>query len=553
LRSIIKEKKNSSIKILSTTTKNIGGMTLIKPLLDSIGIGKIVDEYCPMERDVDGITNGQAIEALVLNRLTSPTPLVHVEEWARQYALQEICGISPDDVNDDRLGRALDAINPNIEFIEADLAITMMTRYKIKPELIHFDSTSLYFEGEYEESDLLRLGYSRDKKAGTKQVNLTLDVDSKEGMPLFHTTHNGNKVDPHMAIENMEKIKERLHPEKLIMVGDRGEIDGDVALKIHTDYGLDFIAAVKMSEKTKELVLSIPDSAFKSISISGTESGQYLAYDAGNAIKYSASRNQPKRELDARGIVVLSRRKVKQDKERRDNAISEIFQELNEIKRKLNKRHYKNKDFVSKKIASIFEEKERYAKHAHLFRINLKTAKKTLKVKTKKNGSREETVEVLSLSYSIDKKKLESDSKLDGKYLLSTTLLDWNADRIVESYRTRYVIESRIRNMKSEIKVRPVFLHDSNRIISLVFMSVLALMVYSLLEILARRSGIMTVWGRNKNPVTTRQLMFVFETINLVELLLKDGSKVTTVQDLAPVQETVLKKLEFAAPQSYID
>jgi transposase len=550
LRSI-KEKKNDSIKILSATTKNIGGMTLIKPLLDSIGIRKIVDEYCPMERDVDGITNGQAIEVLVLNRLTSPTPLVHVEEWARQYALQEICGISPDEVNDDRLGRALDAVNPNIGSIEADLAITIMARYKITPELTHFDSTSLYFEGEYEGSDLLRLGYNRDKKAGTKQVNLTLDVDSKEGMPLFHTTHNGNEVDPHMAIENLDKIKERLHPDKLIMVGDRGEIDGDVALKIR-DYGLDFIAAVKMSEKTKELVPSIPDSAFKSISISGTETGQYLAYDAGNAIKYSASRSQPKRELDARGIVVLSRRKAKQDKERRDKAISEIFQELNEIKRKLNKRHYKDKDFVAKKIASVFEEKERYAKHAHLFRINLKTAKKTLKVKTR-NGWRRETVKLLSLSYSIDEKKLESDSKLDGKYVLSTTLLDWNADRIVESYRTRDVVESRIRNMKSEIKVRPVFLHDSNRIISLVFMSILALMVYSLLEILARRSGIMTVWGRNKNPVTTRQLMFVFETINLIELLLKDGSKVTTVQDLAPVQDTVLKKLEFAAPQSYID
>jgi transposase len=412
LRSIKRKKNGSSFRVLSTSTKNIGNIALIKPLLDSIGIAKIIDDYCPMERDVDGITNGEAIEVLVLNRLTSPTPIVHVEEWARQYALQETFGISPDEVNDDRLRRALDAIYPKIEFIEADAAIKMMTRYKIRLELLHFDSTSLYFEGEYEESDLLRLGYSRDKKAGTKQVNLTLDVDAKEGMPVFHTTHEGNKVDPHMALENLEKIRERLHPNRLIMVGDRGEIDGDVALKIHADNGFDFIAAVKMTEKTKELVLSIPDDAFKQISISGTESGQYLAYDAGgNAIKYSASKDQPKRELDARGIVVLSRRKARQDKERRDKAISEIETKLNEIKRKLNKRHYKDKDFVAKKLAALFEEKERYAKHAHLFRINLKTAKKILT----RNGSRRETVEFLSLSYSIDKQKLESDSRFDGR------------------------------------------------------------------------------------------------------------------------------------------
>lgn len=548
----IKRENESSFSVLSTTTKNIGGIALIKPLLDSIGIAEIVDRYCPMDRDVDGITNGEAVEIMILNRLTSPTPLVHFEEWAKEYALEEVCGISPGEVNDDRLARALDAINPEIEFIEGDAAIKIMTQYNMKPELLHFDSTSLYFEGEYEESDMLRLGYSRDKKAGTKQVNLTLDVDAKEGMPVFHTTHDGNKVDPHMAIENLEKIKERLHPDKLIMVGDRGTMDGDVALKIHTDYGLDFIAAVKMSEKTKELVLSIPDDAFKPISISGTESGQYLAYDAGgNEIKYSASKDQPKREFNARGIVVLSRRKVQQDKERRDKAISEIEKELDEIKRKLNKRHYKNKDFVSKKIGSIFEEKEKYAKHAHLFRINLKIVKKTQNVKTR-NGLRKENVELLSLSYSIDMKRLESDSRLDGKYVLSTTLLDWSTERIVESYRTRYIVESRIRNMKSEVKVRPIFLHDDKRIASLVFMSILALMVYSLLEILARRSGIMTVWGRNKNPVTARQLMFVFATINLVRHRLKDGSEIRIVEDLVPTQQLVLNKLEFASPQSYI-
>lgn len=266
--------------------------------------------------------------------------------------------------NNGRLRRALDAIYPKIDFIEAAVAIKIMTHYKIRPELIHSDSTSLYFEGEYEESDLLRLGYSRDKKPGTKQVNLTLDVDAKEGMPVFHTTHNRNKVEPRMAIENLEKIRERLHQNKLIIVEDRSEIDGDVALKIHTDYGLDYIAVVKMTEKTKELVLSILDGDFKPISILGTEARQYLAYDAWNAIKYSASRKETKRELDVRGIVVLSRRKAQQDKKRREEAISEIETKLNEIESKLNKRQYKNRDFVAKRISAIFEEKELYQKHS---------------------------------------------------------------------------------------------------------------------------------------------------------------------------------------------
>ena len=92
-----------------------------------------------MERDGDGITNGQAIETMILNRLTSPTPLVHFEEWAKEYALEEACEISPDAVNDDRLARALDAIHPKIEFTEADVAIKIMTQYNIKPQMILFD------------------------------------------------------------------------------------------------------------------------------------------------------------------------------------------------------------------------------------------------------------------------------------------------------------------------------------------------------------------------------------------------------------------------------
>ena len=94
-------------RILAKSTKNIGAITLIKPVMDALGIRETVDRYSPMERS-RGITHGQAIETLILNRLTSPTPLYHVEEWASLYALEEAYGIDADQVNDDRLARALE-------------------------------------------------------------------------------------------------------------------------------------------------------------------------------------------------------------------------------------------------------------------------------------------------------------------------------------------------------------------------------------------------------------------------------------------------------------
>lgn len=75
-----------------------------------LDIAGIVDRACPV-RDLAILTHGQVIESLVANRLTSPTPLVHVEDWARAWAVEEVFDVAPDALNDDRIGRALDAVN----------------------------------------------------------------------------------------------------------------------------------------------------------------------------------------------------------------------------------------------------------------------------------------------------------------------------------------------------------------------------------------------------------------------------------------------------------
>jgi Domain of unknown function (DUF4277) len=87
----------------------LGSLPVVAQYCRRLDLAGIVDRACPV-RDLALLTHGQVIEALVANRLTSPAPLLRVEEWARGWAVEETFGSDPAALNDDRIGRALDAI-----------------------------------------------------------------------------------------------------------------------------------------------------------------------------------------------------------------------------------------------------------------------------------------------------------------------------------------------------------------------------------------------------------------------------------------------------------
>ncbi|WP_245738096.1 DUF4277 domain-containing protein, partial [Streptomyces sparsogenes] len=88
--------------------KRLGALPVAAEFLRRLDVAGIVDELCPGGASAH-LTHGQVIEALVANRLTSPAPLVRVGDWARTWAVEEVFGLEPDLLNDDRLARALDA------------------------------------------------------------------------------------------------------------------------------------------------------------------------------------------------------------------------------------------------------------------------------------------------------------------------------------------------------------------------------------------------------------------------------------------------------------
>src|SRR6516225_9026045 len=100
----------------------VGALPLVAPILAGLDLVGIVDRACPM-RGRSSLTHGEVIAALVANRLTAPRPLYDVTGWAECYASHDWLGVPAALLNDDRLGRALDAIAGRLDHIASAVAM----------------------------------------------------------------------------------------------------------------------------------------------------------------------------------------------------------------------------------------------------------------------------------------------------------------------------------------------------------------------------------------------------------------------------------------------
>ena len=98
-----------SARVREELSKRLGALPVIKKILSDLRVREIVDQLCPIREEVADYTHGQMVEIFVANRLTSPHPLYRFDAWAEEFAAAEIFGIEPNKLNDDRLGRTLDA------------------------------------------------------------------------------------------------------------------------------------------------------------------------------------------------------------------------------------------------------------------------------------------------------------------------------------------------------------------------------------------------------------------------------------------------------------
>lgn len=158
----------------------------------------------------------------VICRLCMPSSDLHLaESLYRQTALDDLLGIPEDKVNDDRLYRTLDRVLVHKDAIEQHLRDRIGKLFGIKYDLLLYDVTSTYFEGEAAGNPQAQRGHSRDHRPDCKQVCIALVV-TREGIPLAHEVFDGNRVDVTTVKDVVEKIERRFGKADRVWVMDRG-------------------------------------------------------------------------------------------------------------------------------------------------------------------------------------------------------------------------------------------------------------------------------------------------------------------------------------------
>ena len=202
--------------------RRFGDVWLARRLWQAVGLDRLLDELLPSGREEISWATMAAV--LVIARLCEPSSELHIaEDWFRRTALGDLLGIAEEKVNDDRLYRALDKLLPHKQRLERHVKDRLGTLFELDYELLLYDVTSTYFEGEAKGNHLAARGYSRDHRPDCKQVCIGLVVTT-EGYPLGYEVFAGNRNDVTTFQEIVARMENRYGQINRIWALDRGMI-----------------------------------------------------------------------------------------------------------------------------------------------------------------------------------------------------------------------------------------------------------------------------------------------------------------------------------------
>ncbi len=482
--------------------RDFGGYWLGLQMLDKLELPSFLEQTLPHgQEDIEWYIMSLA---LILWRLCEPSSELHIEEHLYDKSpLGDLLGIPDDKMNDNRLYRSLDNLLPHKSALEKHLKGRLGELFDLEYDLLLYDITSVYFEGEAADNGQAKRGYSRDHRPDCKQVCIALVV-SREGLPLGYEVFNGNRHDVTTVEDMVTKIESQYGRSGRIWVMDRGMLSED---------NLEFLQSQK-----RRYIIGTPKSQLKHFE-QELLSTDWEKIREGLEVKACPS-------PDGAETFILCRSEARAQKEKaiHDRFEKRIEQGLEKIAESCRKRKQKIGS-IERRVGRLLGANTRAA---GLFKVEVKEGK--------------------SGQVAIAWQKIEDWRQWaelsEGYYMLRTNIIDWKPGELWEAYIQLTQAETAFRIQKSDLRIRPIWHQKENRVKAHILVCFLTYVLWKMLGQMCKKTGL------GNEP---RQVFDEISQIKVVDVVMptKQGTTITKrcISQPTKAQSVLLQRLNLQLPQ----
>ncbi len=398
-----------------TRSRAHGHVQAVALAMQRLGFASLLaSKPCP-ERDL--------VQAMVASRIICPaTKLATTRLWHTRTLAQEF-GV-PDATEDD-LYAAMDWLLAGQDRIQKKLA----TRLLQEDSLVLYDLSSSYFEGTH--CPLAKLGYSRDGKRGTLQVNYGLLTDDR-GCPVAISVHPGNTSDSTTFMPQVQRLREEFGVRRMVMVGDRGMISQKAIDAMSNDADVAWITALRSSS-----IRTLVEQRHLQLGL----------FDERNLLEISSPDFPGERLVACRNPELAKMRG-----HTRDDLLLATEKNLEKIKVRVDAGKLVGEDKIGVAVGKVVNQ-YKVAKHFEL------------------------VITDSSFTFTRMADNIAAEAALDGLYIIRTSVQAQRMDAAtcVRTYKSLAQVERAFRSIKTmDLKVRPIHHHLEDRVRAHIFLCMLA-------------------------------------------------------------------------------
>ena len=433
-------------------SRQFGDVYLALALWRGTGLAELCERLLPAGKE--RVPWEKMAAVLVAARLCQPSSELHIaEDWYRRTALGDLLQLDEEQVNKDRLYRALDRLLVHKKAVEAHLSHRCGELFSTDNEVLLYDVTSTYFEGQAEANPLAQRGYSRDHRPDCKQVCIALVV-TFDGFPLGYEVFAGNTHDSRTLQTIVTTMEARHGVAGRVWIGDRGMASSE--------------NLAWLRETGRRYIIGAPKSELKQFASSLASTDGWRTIRDGVEVKLTDCPESGETIILCRSAERRSKERAMHEKfsGRIEAALTRLAARIAAAKRPLDPTQ------VNRQIGRILQQNQRAAAR---FEVRLQDASCLagfqLKVETKPSFD-----EWADLS--------------EGAYLLRSNIADWSDERLWKAYIQLTQAEAAFRIQKDQLCLRPIWHQRADRVQAHILVCFLAFVLWKSLEMWQQRAGL---------------------------------------------------------------